>query len=85
MGRSALSRCVCALAIVAFVAACADPAAEQMAREREATRIQVLGDAMFYYRCTHQAHQFAGECRRWEKAYEDDYAAFIAKYGEAKR
>jgi len=56
-----------------------------MAREREATRIQVLGDAMFYYRCTHQAHQFAGECRRWEKAYEDDYAAFIAKYGEAKR
>ena len=56
-----------------------------MAREREAARIQVLGNAMFYYRCTHQAHQFAGECRRWVKDYEDDYAAFIAKYGEAKR
>jgi hypothetical protein len=78
-----LTRCVFSLAIVVAAAACADPAAEQTAREREAARIQVLGDAMFYYRCTHQAHQFAGECDRWRKAYEEDYAAFIGKYGKS--
>ena len=73
------------LVLAGSLVACADPAAEQAARERDLARIQVLGDAMFYYRCTHQAHQFAGECKRWEKDYEDDYAAFIAKYGEPRR
>jgi hypothetical protein len=80
-----LNRALLILAVVASVAACVDPATEQAAREREIARVQVLGDAMFYYRCTHQAHQFAGECRRWEKAYEDDYAAFVAKYGEPSK
>ena len=69
-----------ALALLALVA-CADPAAEQARREREDARLTVLGDAMFYWRCTHQAVIEAGDCRQWSEAYERDRAMFRAKYG----
>jgi hypothetical protein len=70
------------LLITIAVAGCADPAAEQARRERQADQINLFGDAATYYTCTHKAVQLAGECRRWWEAYEHDYAAFIAKYGE---
>ena len=73
-----------ALALLApTLVACADPATEQAARDYEKAKLTVLGDAMFYWKCIHQGHQFSGECRPWREAYERDYAAFIAKYGPA--
>ena len=68
--------------ITIAIAGCADPAAEQARRERQADQINLFGDAATYYTCTHKAVQLAGECRRWREAYERDYAAFMAKYGE---
>jgi hypothetical protein len=73
---------VAALATVLTLAACADPADEQMTRQREADQITLFGGAAAYYSCTHKAAQLAGECRRWREAYERDYAAFVAKYGD---
>jgi hypothetical protein len=69
------------LAIAFGLAACADPVAEQAKRDHEAARLNVLGDAVFYWQCTHKAVQQAGECRRWSETYERDKAAFMAKYG----
>jgi hypothetical protein len=65
-----------------ILAGCADPAAEQAARERDDARLRVLGDAMFYWQCTHRPVQLAGECNRWRQAYDEDRAAFNAKYGD---
>jgi hypothetical protein len=61
--------------------ACADPAVEQVRRERETDQITLFADAATYYTCTHKATQLAGECRPWLEAYRRDYAAFMAKYG----
>jgi hypothetical protein len=68
--------------LLILLAACADPAAEQAARERDDARLRVLGDAMFYWQCTHKPVQLAGECNRWRKAYDEDFAVFRAKYGD---
>lgn len=77
---------IAALAAAALtLAACADPAAEQMRRQREADQIKLFADAATYYTCAHKAVQLAGECRGWQEAYERDYAAFIAKYREAQQ
>jgi hypothetical protein len=73
------------LALIAFaLAACADPAAQQAAHDREDARLQVLGDAVFYWHCEHEPVVVAGACGRWREAYEHDYAAFMARFGEAK-
>jgi hypothetical protein len=66
------------------LAACADPAAQQAAHDREDARLQVLGDAVFYWRCEHDPIVVAGACERWRVAYERDYAAFMTTFGEAK-
>jgi hypothetical protein len=65
-----------------LLAGCADPATDQATRERDDARLRVLGDAMFYWQCSHRPVQLAGECNRWRKAYDEDLAAFKAKYGD---
>ncbi|HZK89298.1 MAG TPA: hypothetical protein VFC56_04045 [Stellaceae bacterium] len=77
-----ISRFCSTLAVIAGLAACADPATEQAKRARDDAQLMVLGDAVFYWQCTHKAVQLAGECRRWSEAYERDKAAFMATYGE---
>jgi hypothetical protein len=76
----AIYRPLLALAILA-VAACADPGAQRVVREREDARLQVLADAMFYWRCEHDPVVIAGECQHWSDAYKRDRAVFIANYG----
>jgi hypothetical protein len=63
-----------------LLAACTEPVAPKT-QLPEDTRLTVIADAMFYYRCTHKPVQVAGECRPWLEAYQRDYAEFIAKYG----
>lgn len=78
-------KCERVLALVVLaLASCIDPAAQQAARERDDARLIVLADAVFYWRCMHQAVVQAGECRQWSGAYERDKAAFVAKYGDGK-
>jgi hypothetical protein len=70
--------------VAVAVAACADPAAQQATRDRENARLQVLADAVFYWRCEHDPVVVAGACDGWREAYERDYAAFMARFDEAK-
>jgi hypothetical protein len=44
----------------------------------------VLSDAVFYRRCEHDPVVVAGACESRREAYERDYAAFVARFGEAK-
>jgi hypothetical protein len=74
-------RAFAALVLIAL-AGCADPATERAKREREDARLAVLGDAVFYWRCAHQAVVEAGGCWQWSEAYERDKAALLAKFGE---
>jgi hypothetical protein len=66
------------------LAACADPVAEQAKRARKDAKLQMLGDAVFYWQCTHKEIQVAGECRPWSEAFERDRSTFRAKYGDEK-
>jgi hypothetical protein len=74
-------RVLLTLALI-LLAGCADPVADQAARERDNARLRVLGDAMFYWQCSHKPVQLAGECTRWRKAYDEDLATFKAKHGD---
>lgn len=65
-----------------ILTACADPVAQQASQAREDARLRVFGDAMFYWRCEHQAVIRAGECDQWSEAFERDRAAFVARYGD---
>jgi hypothetical protein len=85
VGRSRTVRHLVFGLVAAAVACCVDPAAEQARRQREDARLAVAADAAFYWQCAHKAVVQAGECRQWSEAYERDRAAFVAKYGDAKR
>jgi len=79
--RAGASRFLVALALALI--GCADPATEQAKREFEAAKLNLMAEAAFYWRCTHQAVVVAGDCRQWSEAYERDLAAFKAQYGDA--
>ena len=70
--------------IALALAACADPVAEQAKREFDNAKLTVMADAAFYWRCTHQPVVMAGECREFSEAFERDFAAFKARYGNGK-
>lgn len=73
-----------ALALALALVACADPAEQQAARDREDARLKVLGDAVFYWRCEHDPAVVAGGCNHWRAIYEHDYAVFMARFGGVK-
>lgn len=79
--RNATLKARLLILITLALAGCAHPVAEQATQGREDARLNVLANAMFYWRCTHQRVVTAGECRPWQEAYEHDHAAFIGKYG----